>query len=72
MKNSNRFATRIVVAVSLSALCAFAPPALADDAADAEAERDRTYAPTDIVVTGHIDGYAVADGSTALLSLIHI
>ncbi len=33
--------------------------------ADAEADKDRTYAPSDIIVTAHLSGYTVDDGSSS-------
>jgi catecholate siderophore receptor len=51
-------------AVPAVILCLATAPASAGEA-DA-ADGDRTYAPSDIIVTGHWSGYAADDGSTAM------
>ena len=54
---------RLAALLSASALALAASPARAEVTADADPERD--YLPSDIVVVGERDGYASDDGSTA-------
>ncbi len=61
MHNTRVLAGKLLAGAAM-ALSAGAAPALA---AEAEIKEDRTYAPTDIIVTANWSGYAADDGSTS-------
>ncbi|MCB2077380.1 MAG: TonB-dependent siderophore receptor [Novosphingobium sp.] len=62
MKLSVRSTSRALAGVSFAALAFASVPGLASEA---EADPDRSYAPTDIIVSAKWAGYAADDGSTS-------
>lgn len=55
-------AGKLLAGTSLAVMAMAASPALAEEV---EADGDRTYAPSDIIVTANWSGYVVDDGSTS-------